>query len=121
MNAVILAIAIAAPNGDRIDVVEAKAGINGRHKDVATNFGEAWRSPSVRAIASSRCAGRTSPWPKRRSRFKPASARKSQSADKTRESEGNLILATDACSFRSKWQSFLMRKNGVSRLEFPLR
>lgn len=36
-------------------------------------------------------------------------------------SDGNLILATDACSFRSKWQSFLMRKNGVSRLGFPLR
>lgn len=39
MNAGILAVA--APNGDRIDVVEAKAGINGRHKDVATNYGEA--------------------------------------------------------------------------------
>ncbi len=84
MNAGILAIA--APNGDRIDVVEAKAGINGRHKDVATNYAKPSRSPSVRAVASSRCAGRTSPWPKRRSRFKPASARKSQSADETRES-----------------------------------
>lgn len=85
MNAGILAIA--APNGDRIDVVEAKAGINGRHKDVATNYGEAWQvTLGAGGCASSRCAGRTSPWPKRRSRFKPASARKSQSADETRES-----------------------------------
>ena len=36
-------LAITAPGGDRLDILSAEKDISGKHKDIATNYGEAWQ------------------------------------------------------------------------------